>query len=514
MAKARLINILLVAVIALFTLLLCVKGAAGKPIYFQTEKSTVVGGPFESSNNTSRYALTESLAERGTVFFNTDEAKFASPDLVRHNGKFFSIFMPGISYIGVPFYLIGKYFGLQQLFTYFSVTLFGFLNLFLIARIASKLGANLYASLLAGFLFLFGTNALSYSLFYTQHITGVSFLLIALLAALGKRTLLKNVIFGVFAGGSILLDIPNLIFMLPIGIYLLSHYIKREKNESNIRLSFNMKFMTVLFGLIPFLVIFAWYNLQTTGSPLQLGQSLGQTNYFKTEVATPGKPLPEKKANAEESTAPTHALPFMPREQITGFYVLLTSDERSWIFYSPIVWLGALGFFHLYRRRRDIGVANTIVSVALLNILVYSMFADPWGGWAFGPRYLIPAAAMLCIGLGVAVHAYGKRIWFLIPFALATLYSIGINVLGALTTGAVPPKPEAEHLLSHIPYTYLYNIQLAQDGKISSLFYHLFFTNISGLTYIIFISAILSVTVGLLYQLAVAPKKKGSTHEG
>jgi hypothetical protein len=510
MKKIRFVNILFVALIALFALGLCVKGGLVHTTdYLHNEKARSVGGPFESSNSTSRYVLTEAIVEHNTFILNKDEAKFASPDVALYNSNFLSIFMPGISLIGVPFYIFGKIVGSPQLFAYLSVTLFGFINMFLIARIAYKLGANSYAALLGGFLFLFGTDALSYSLFYTQHVTSVTFLLISLLSVLGKKTVLKNTLFGLSAGISLLLDIPNIIFLLPVGMYLLSQYINIQKAGDAIRMAFNMKFITILLGLIPFLVVLAWYNLHTTGSYTKIGQTIGQSSYFTV------KDTKEKQAvTLPTSQSYMEVVPFKPRVQTNGFYTLLVSNERSWLYYSPIVWLGILGIVQLYRKRQKTAVANVLVGVIGLNILLYSMFDDPWGGWAFGPRYLIPAAAMLCVGLGIAIQAYSRRIWFLMLFTLTALYSITINVLGALTTGAVPPRTEAEHLLAPIPYTYLYNINLAKEDKISSLVYNLFFNNLPGGTYILLVTGILVITGILLYQLATTVKERSEAYEG
>src|SRR3989344_3081698 len=124
-------KLLITIVTILFTILvlsLGVKGQSGNPIYFQTEKNKMVTGPFESSNSTSRYALVESIVENRSLTFTEEQAQFAAPDLVSSNGKLFSIFTPGVSFVGVPFYMLGKLFGTPQLFTYFSTIIFALLN--------------------------------------------------------------------------------------------------------------------------------------------------------------------------------------------------------------------------------------------------------------------------------------------------------------------------------------------------------------------------------------------------
>src|SRR3989344_9076188 len=110
---------------------LAIKGQSGNPIYFQNEKDTRVGGPFESSNNTSRFALVEAIVEDRTFFFNEKRARFSSPDLVLYNNKFFSIFTPGVSFVSVPFYIFGKSIGVPQLSTYLVNVIAALVNFFL-----------------------------------------------------------------------------------------------------------------------------------------------------------------------------------------------------------------------------------------------------------------------------------------------------------------------------------------------------------------------------------------------
>ncbi len=496
--KTKYSNLFILMLAAFFMLAFFIKGNQGKPLAYQIQKDTNVGGPFESSNSTSRYALTEAIVEHHTFFLTKEEARFASPDLVYHNGKFLSIFMPGISFIGTPFYLLGNKFGLPQLFTYFSVTLFAFIDIFLIARIVYKLGGNLYASFLAGFLFLFGTNALSYSLFYTQHATSVMFLLLCFLTAMDERTVVKNVLFGIFAGISLLLDIPNVILLVPLGLYIVSKHFTANTEDTKIQFSFNTKIIAILFGLLPFLCVTAWYNFQTTGSYTKLGQSIGRTDYQR---------INEKTKSTPKHVASSQVLPFLPRNQIGGIYTLVLSDERSWLFYSPIVLLGIFGIRSLYKEKKKTGLTNVIVGTILINILLYSMFDDPWGGWAFGPRYLIPGAAMLCIGLGIAIQKYKRNIWFVILFAVTAVYSLTINTIGALTTSAIPPKVEAIHFIQPIPYTYLYNINLLKENRMSSLIYNVVFSHLQGWIYSLTLAAILLLITLCLYYLALVTKE-------
>lgn len=488
-------------------LALAFKGNRGEPIAYQSGHDTRVGGPFESSNSTARFALTEAIAEDGKLSLNLDRAKFASPDVVETSGKFYSVFTPGISFIAVPFYILGKYLGIPQLITYFSVALFSLVNVFLVAQVARKLGASFWASIFGGFVFLFATNALGYSQTLTQHNIGVSVLLLATLITLSKTSFFKNVLFGALAGIGLLIDVPILILTIPLGLYLLARHIKLSKINEKLRMSISLSLMGLLLGIIPFIMFFGWYNHQTTGSYTTLAQSLGRTDAFsvltekqKQEIAVQDKKV-EKEVGLE--------LPFDTRLQMQGFYILVLSPERAWLFYSPIVFLGIAGLFVGWKSAKRQAAVSLFSSVVLLNIVLYSMFGDPWGGWSFGPRYLIPAAALLCAFLPLFLDKYKKNYFVILTTMILFGFSVYINSIGVLTTNAIPPKVEAIALSVPIPYTPEYNLNILQSNQSSSLLYNLYLSAWLPARNYAFIYIMLVFVAGIgLYTISIFKQDK------
>ncbi|MBU0569706.1 hypothetical protein KKB40_02910, partial [Patescibacteria group bacterium] len=491
-------------IITTLFLLALVKGNKENSVSHQTSetRNTKVGSPFESSGSTSRYALTEAIVEDGTFFLNENRARFSAPDMVEYKGKFFSIFTPGISFVGIPFYIFGKYFELAQLFTFLSTVLFALLNVFLVGKLARKFGVGLYSSFLAGFLFLFATNALSYALTFTQHHASTAIILLALLNAFGKRTLLKNLWLGILVSAGLLFDIPNILMMAPIGIYISIKHFHIFEHKEKIKIAFKLTITGLVVGLIPLVGLFGWYNKQLSGSYTKTGQTIGRSYYFEPlEI----KQMYEK-MRSEESFNP--GLPFVTRRQLEGLHILLTSNERGWIYYSPIVIIGILGLFLAYKKRQKRELVIVAIATVLTSIVIYSLFGG-LGGWAFGPRYLIPATAVLSAFIGVAVDKYKKKPLFILPFFILAVYSIGVNVLGSMTTTQVPPRIEAINLADPIPYTYEYNWQLMTEKELnSSLVYNLFLSNkLESKEYMfIFFLIVLSATTGL-YTMSVLEKK-------
>jgi len=505
-------KVIYIVVLILVTAMLALvfRGNRGNPIAYQAGYDTRVGGPFESSNSSARYALTESIAEEGTFELNLTRAKFASPDVVEKDGKFFSIFTPGVSFIAVPFYLAGKMFSLPQLGAYLSILLFAIVNFYLVTLLSKKLGAGYWSSLVAGLTFTFATNALAYSQTLTQHHMSVTVLVAGILIASRKAGWLNNLLFGILAGVALLLDVPALILMIPVGIWILAKNFSLTKVKEVKKMSIRLSVLFLLLGFIPLVMLFGYYNKQTTGSYTTLAQSVGRSDAFKIQADN-------DKEIAETDQGETLGrggieLPFDTREQIKGFYTLLISNERAWIYYSPVILLGIAGLFLVYKKGKNSSLAAVVLIVIILNIVLYSMFGDPWGGWAFGPRYLIPSAALLSAATPIVFYLFKRRYIMYSAFLALFAFSVYTSALGAMTTNAIPPKVEAVNLPDPIPYTSEYNSQIIGKNQASSLVYNLYLSPyLNAQSYLILYSSGVFVLGLIIATLAIV--KKGENHE-
>lgn len=148
-----------------------------------------------------------------------------------------------------------------------------------------------------------------------------------------------------------------------------------------------------------------------------------------------------------------------------------------------------------------------LLSVICTNILLYSMWGDPYGGWAFGSRYLIPTYALLSIFISIALTRYKKSIPFLLCFFVVFIYSVTVNTIGALSSSANPPKVEVLALekLSGKVQKYSYNRNfdyLSSDQSKSFLWQTYLAADITALQYLILLAgSIVEVSVILLIVL-------------
>jgi hypothetical protein len=235
--------------------------------------------------------------------------------------------------------------------------------------------------------------------------------------------------------------------------------------------------------LIP-LLFYVWFSQNSYGKPLQLAGTIPSVDTINSQ----GKPLNSKlvtDSNVEKSSPTasdnhkeTAVGFFQTRNMLNGFYIHILSPDRGVIFFTPIVFFAIAGTFFLKKKTTILAV---IVGVIGADILLYSMWGDPWGGWAFGSRYLIPAYSMCSILIALSLTKLNKNIFFVTCFFIIAIYSIFINTLGALTSSANPPQVQVLALEKQTgmtqKYTFERNIDYLAKAGTKSFAYNEFFGN-------------------------------------
>ncbi len=400
-------------------------------------------GPFELSPERGRFALIFSVIENKTFFYSPEIAKFSAPDVGFKDGAYMSLFAPGLSLITLPGYIIGKHYDIAQVGTYAVVAVFALLNVALIIKLSRLLGANKLGSFFAAFVFLFATPAFSYAVnLYQHHISTFLILYSLYLLITSKNALGYYLIFFVF-GLSVAVDNPNLFFMFPIGAAAIFEMIKTERKDGYIKININpMHILSIAAVAIP-LFIFMTYNKEVNGDYLKLSGSLESVKQIDS-LGLPVKEVKLTKDNAKTLLSGTNEKKdpvrfFKTRHLLNGFYIHIFSPDRGMLHFTPIIFLGIIGYL-ISKNEIDKKIAATIWNVILVIILLYSMWGDPWGGWAFGSRYMNPLYALLSIFIGIGFKKFQGRIVINLIIAALLIFSLRVNTLGAVTTSAIPPK--------------------------------------------------------------------------
>lgn len=447
------------------------------------------GMPFELSPERARYALLTSITDYRSLRFPVEVAEYVVPDLGFINGNYVSLFAPGVSYLAIPLYFIGKYLNLGQVFAFATSSFFALVNVYLIFDIVRKLTKNSYAGMVAGLVFLFGTSAWPYAVTLYQHHVTSSLLLLSLRILINKVNVFTSILIGSIFALSIFIEYPNAIFFIPIIILTVSKYIDVKEMGNKLVVDISTYLLAGLIGLAIFFLPFFVYNYKAHDNPLQLASTITRAEDVEIDITT-GQIIPPAVGDKEKKVTNFFDLNKLPN----SMSVLLTSKDRGILWFSPVILLGLLGVRSLYKKRKEL--ALTIGAVTGTILILYGMWGDPWGGWAFGPRYLIPALALMAIFLGSAIDTYSKKFLFSIVFVASLLYSNFINLSGALTTIQIPPSVEID-AQRYPQFTFLHNFDLVLKDKSSSFVYNYILDDFIQLKYyfLLFFIFIFSVTI-------------------
>lgn len=513
----KILFFLFMALVLAFSL----RGLPGNPT--STELFTphwMDNGPFELSPERGRYGITYALIEDNVHSFSVPLARFIMPDLGIAQGRYVSIFAPGVSYLTVPGFLLGRSVGAAQVGVYGVIALFALLNSLLVYHLAAKLGTSAPAAALAALIFLFATPAFAYGVnLYQHHISTfliLSSLSLAVLPANGWRLAL----IWFLAASSIPIDYPNLFLMLPICLYSLHQLIQVERKRGKVRVAINLsRALTILTVLLP-LSFFLWFNQVTYGNPWQFSGTVASVDGIDAEGRPTQAPLDNTQAESSSSSQAARAKSavafFETRKFINGFYIHLISPDRGILYFTPVLLLALLGIPLLFRRHQTTTIM--LIGIIVTNLLLYSMWGDPWGGWAFGSRYLVPSYAILAIFLAVCLERYRRHLLILGLFLALGGFSLYVNAAGALSTSTNPPQVQVlglEKLSGRRErYSFDRNLEYLQAGRSKSYVYQTYLSSrLSAWEYYQIVSGALAgaLALGTLALYLTSRQRRGIT---
>lgn len=517
-------NILLVLFVAL-VLVFSVRGLPGNPTPAQLNTlAWKDNGPFELSPERGRYALLYSLVENHTFQFEPALAQFTAPDVGYLGTHYVSIFAPSISFLAIPGYVIGKYFNLSQYGAFLWMSLFALFNVLLIRIIAIRLGAHPLAATIAGLTFLFATPSFPYAVTIYEHHPSTFLLLLAFYLYIRFKSVYSLLAIWILYAFSFTVDYPNLFMMLPIAVAAFFKSFNLEPIRKKMVLHVSLPRMLTVLGVIIPLCFLLWVNKVSYGNPFMLS---GTVNTVES-VAADGSPIflttleqkQLKKSNTPVNLPPPSALSFFnPRNMLNGFYILLFSPDRGVLMYTPVMLFGIAGLY--FAAKKKIPYVPILLGIIGFNFILYSMWGDPYGGWAFGGRYLIPSYAILSIYIALLLTWFGRKNLFLLLFFVVCSYSIMVNTLGAITSNSNPPEIQATALSQQIhqpvSYTYMRNVNDLNKNISKSFMFQAYANNYMSAwnyyTYIaLFILTVCSFYIMSFYIAMKKGMKKGKSY--
>jgi hypothetical protein len=250
-----------------------------------------------------------------------------------------------------------------------------------IASLLHRLGYRLQTALATGLIFGLGTIAWEYSRSaFGEPLVGL--LLVLLLANLWRarqdRSLIHITGAGLVLGLLLLTRSVMGLMLIPTLVYLLLRKPASWRAWAAWLLPFGLG--VFLFGLS---------NFVRFGDPLETGYgAFGSLSYFQYPLSL-------------------------------GIYGLLLSPGKGLLVYSPILLLALAGFGSFSHKH-----PNEAVFILLASSLVLAVYASTsgWvGGWAWGPRYVVPLIGLWMLPLASFVEQHWRRraLWLVVALCIA-----------------------------------------------------------------------------------------------
>jgi hypothetical protein len=366
-------------------------------------------GALHSSDGQAMFSVAESLVRRGDYDINQIRWMGLQQGTFGPDGELYCRKGVGTSLLAVPLAWLGlvvPFWGVVQtamLLNVLVTALTGTLLFFYVRR----LGYGQNTAVTTALVFGLGTMAWPYAkYFFSEPLSGLCLLAAAyflLPTGSGPTTsmsLWRCALSGFFVGLAVATRFANAV-LVPVYLLLLLAYLLREQGISRWSAAFagplaaRVLKPVVAFGLplVGWAAILCGYNYVRFGNPLTTGY------------------LPE-----ESFSAPW----------LTGILGLLISPGRGLLFFCPVLVACIPALPSFLRRHRLQALFVFLVSVCY--VLLYGKWFMWHGGFAWGPRFLVPIIPLLCITLAPLLDRLSGR-WRWAFWALFAL-SAAIQLLG------------------------------------------------------------------------------------
>jgi len=118
-------------------------------------------------------------------------------------------------------------------------------------------------------------------------------------------------------------------------------------------------------------------------------------------------------------------------EPWVGMFGLLFSPNRGVFVFSPVVLVALAGLAALGGKGARASRLRWFGAAATIQFLTYGSFSVWWGGYGYGPRYVLDILPLVVPFAAIGVDWCGRRRATLVLAALLLVWSIGVSAIGA-----------------------------------------------------------------------------------
>ncbi len=351
----------------------------------------IYAGRFHVIDEVSVYAMSESLAKHGTL--DTDQivwtqwvrdarevqGDFGPDGTVYSKRGFGTAFAPAVL---IRLALMQPGWGLVYA-AFYTNALVTALTAVLLAALIRRLGYRPATALCLGGIYGLATLAMPYArMLFGEPVSALALVAAAYCLVRGAdggspRAVGWAVAAGVALSFALWVRLFSALALAPLALYLALR-IGRQPSARAILRRTPQNLQPVTFNLRPWLPLLvfalvtlllgvggnAWYNAYRFGSPLASGYQFGAGESFVTPLGT-------------------------------GLYGLLFSPFRGLFWFSPVLLTAIPGTIASWRRDRPFTLMAW--GMVLAYLLPFSMWYMWWGGFAWGPRFLLPVVPFMLL---------------------------------------------------------------------------------------------------------------------
>ncbi len=383
-------------------------------------------------NQNSRFALVRAILERHTL--QIDAYQESTGDKALWQGHYYTDKAPGISLLSVPPVALAR--GIDRLVhvdpedypgiawtsyvaTVFSCGLFTLIAALLVMRLSLQWGFSRGAALFAATAYGVASPAWCYATLYMEHAAVAGFLMLAFTAAIDladgdrpyqlyQRRLVWAV--GLWTGFAVICELQAAVPAAFIVLFALDAVRRRNPRDAS-----KAAIGILAAGMILGVVLLA-YNAVAFGSPFHIGYT------------------------SEEGFEELHKGFFgISYPTWDALYGILFSSYRGLLPLAPLVAIMPIGLFVLARTPARRGPMIVAAAIAAFYLLLNASYFFWEGGWAYGPRQLMPALPFLALGLAPLWDSWG-RIGRVVLTA-GWIWGAALTLI-AVSTTPQPPAPQ------------------------------------------------------------------------
>jgi hypothetical protein len=192
-----------------------------------------------------------------------------------------------------------------------------------------------------------------------------------------------------------------------------------------------------------------------------------------------------------------------------GLAGYLLSPGKSIFLFAPPLIAALFGLQKMWLRNRGLAI---VAAFSLPGYLLFFSKLTNWeGGYCFGPRYMMPALALFCLGLGPAFETSGRRFRYFIA-ALGVL-GFSVDLIGMATSFLEDQAMTGRYYDANWTYRFGYSLR----GQLDLLIHYLMtakpaplglgfdrwfvFLGKAGVSEATLLTLVLAMVVGLIVSL-------------